>query len=104
MSPLLPANWVSQTEECQTVPARTGDRNRDRTEGRVVPIFIPEPLCEHLHQNGASFPFPAEQSSGQRQTAIPIPTIQNSSRHLNGLAFNRQKVSASGTPASFRTA
>jgi hypothetical protein len=93
MSPLLPANKASQTEECQTIPTRTGDRNCDRTQGGVVPVLILESHCQHLHQNGASFPFPAEQRTREWQTAIPIPAIQISWHRPDRLAFDRQEVS-----------
>src|ERR1019366_118127 len=93
MDSLLPATKASQTEECQTIPARTGDRNCDRTQGRVVPGLILESHCQHLHENGASFPFPAEQRARERQTAVPIPAIQISWHRPDRLAFDRQEVS-----------
>jgi hypothetical protein len=35
-----------------------------------MPVLVPESLRQNLHQNGPSFPFPAEQHTRQRQAAI----------------------------------
>src|ERR1039458_962364 len=83
MSPLLPlpARGTRQPEECQTVPACTGDRHGYRAERGIMPVLIPESLGEDLDQNVPSFPFPAEQRTRQGQAAILFLAILPSARH-----------------------
>src|ERR1022692_2236801 len=94
MSPLLPlpARGTRQPEECQTVPACTGNRHGYRAERGIMPVLIPESLGEDLDQNVPSFPFPAEQSARQGQAAVRFPAILPSARHPDRFAAHDKEV------------
>jgi hypothetical protein len=56
-----------------------------------VPVLILKSFREDLDQKGPSFLFPGEQSSRQRQAAIPAILAPSSSLHA--LASHREEVS-----------
>jgi hypothetical protein len=62
-------------------------------ERGIRPVVIPESLGQNLHQNGPSFPLPAEQSARQRKAAIRFPAIPAPSCRLDALAAHGKEVS-----------
>src|SRR5579862_4778264 len=87
------ARGAREPEECEAVPARARDRNRDCAERGVMPVLTAESPGKDLDQNRPSFPLPAEHSTRKRQAAILLPTIPVPSRCLDPLAAYRKEVS-----------
>src|SRR4051812_35382447 len=79
----LAAGTRRQSEECQSVPTRARNRNRDRAEGAILLMVIAKPFRQNLYDEGSPLPLAREQSSRQRQAAIFLPTVLIASRSLN---------------------
>src|ERR1700759_3125431 len=68
----LSGNRARQTEECQPVPTRACDVDRNRAERGKKPVLIAESVLEAFAHDGSPLPLALQQAPGNRFPAMLV--------------------------------